>query len=647
VIKKLFVFIFVSFFGFVCGYAQENAVKEKKLTVNEQTQVEKAQYLFEQKNYRLALPIFEKILVKHPGDNSVKFFTALCYESRPDKHPLMLQYLNEVYAINKKANKIEYELARANFFNYKFDEAADFLKLHSAKVKKGDKEGQKEVNQLSNYIKNAKDLAAKPLDVKITNMGNVVNTGASECSPYIDMGDSLLIYTYRGELSTGGLQNAYNEPDKNGIYCEDVFMSNKINGVWTTPKGIANVNSDYNDEALSISYDGKMLFISRDSQEDDGDIYMSVWGDNAWGPPAKLSGDVNTSSWEDNCFLSPDGKVLFFSSSRNGGYGGKDLYKSNLQADGSWGLAQNLGDKINTTEDEDDPFFHLDGKLLLFSSKGHNSMGGYDVFKTYLKPDSTWTESENIGFPINTTDDDIHYYLSPGGDKGYYSISKADGFGDNDLYTVEPGITGVMPAMVVVKGAVSVNGQPTEIMVEAAGSSLIKKCKSNAASGFYQLVLPLGQDYKLTWRLNDTMVQTETVEAANTTEYVLKIKDVNFKTIRDSIAAAGDTGGGLTGNEVVEGLVYRIQVAAHHKNRNTEYKKIKEFGKIEKIVIDDMPRFILNKEYTTLNKMNEDLEQIRKLAVPDAFVVGFYKGKRYYLYELMKEGIIKDDKKWR
>jgi len=644
VIKKIFASIIFSFFLFLQGYGQGNTVKDKKLTPTEQTQLETAQYLVEQKNYRLALPIFEKLLAKHPNETKVKYFTALCYASRPDKHPLMLQYLTDVYAANKKADKIEYELALANFFNYKFDEATDFLKQHSAKVKKNDVPQQKEIEQLSSNIKNAKDLTAKPIDVKINNMGNVLNTAASECSPYIDMNDSLLIYTYRGNLSTGGLQNAYNEPDKNGVYYEDVFMSTKVNGVWTTPKGIVAVNSNNNDEALSMSYDGKMLFISRDSPEDDGDIYVSNLVNNEWVPATKLTGGINTSSWEDNCFLSPDGKTLFFSSSRGGGYGGKDLYKCVMQFDGTWGQAENLGDKINTPEDEDDPFMHLDGKLLLFSSKGHNSMGGYDIFKTYLKPDSTWTMPENMGYPINTTDDDIHYFLSPGGDKGCYSISKADGFGDNDLYTVEPGIVGVMPAMVVVKGVVMVNNQPAEITIEAAGSSLNKKCKSNGASGFYQLVLPLGQDYKLTWRLNDTLVQTETIEVANAKEYVLKIKDVNFKTTRDSVVADA---GGLTGNEVVEGLVYRIQVAAHHKNKNVEYKKIKEFGKIEKITIDDIPRFILNKEYKTLNEINTDLEQVRKIAVPDAFVVGFYKGKRYYLYELMKEGIIKEDKKWK
>ena len=638
-----------SSFVFICllfsySYAQETAVKEKKLSVNEETQMEKAQYLFEQKNYRLAMPIFEKILGKHPGDTRIKYFTALCYASRPDKHPLMLQYLTDVYAANKKADKIEYELARAYLFNYKFDEASDYLSKYASKAKKSDNKQQAEITQLSGYIKNAKALAANPLNVKITNLGNVVNTAASECSPYTDLNDTLLVYTYRGEFSTGGLQNAYNEPDKNGVFYEDVFTSTKVNDVWTTPHGITTVNSVNNDEALSISYDGKALFISKDSPEDDGDIYMSRLTDNGWGAPVKLRGDVNTPAWEDNCSLSPDGRTLYFCSSRPGGYGGKDIYKSILQPDSSWGIAQNLGDKINTPEDEDDPFIHLDGKLFLFSSKGHNSMGGYDIFKTYLNPvDSSWSVPENIGYPINTPDDDIHYSLTPGGDKGYYGVSKPDGFGDVDLYTVEPGITGIMPTMLVVKGTVSLDNRPFGGNIEVmTNNSLYKKYKSNPADGFYQIVLPLGQDYKITWRLNDTTAQTETVETTNAKEYTLKIKDISFKGKPDS--AAANTGGGATGNEIVEGLIYKIQVAAHHKNRNVDYKKVKEYGKVEKTVVDDMPRFTLSHEYKTLNKVNEALEQVRKIAVPDAFVICYYKGKRCYLYELWKQGIIPEQK---
>jgi hypothetical protein len=643
--KPLFVSLVLACLFLSSSYAQESATKEKKLSINEQSQVEKAQYLYEQKNYRLAMPIFEKILETHPSDNRVKYFTALCYASRPDKHPLMLQYLMEVYTANKKADKIEYEIARAYFFNYKFDDASDYLNKYTSKAKKADKKQQGEINKLSTYIKNAKALVANPVNVKTTNLGNVVNTPAIEYSPYVDMNDTLLVYTYSGPLSTGGLQNAYSESDKNGLYYEDVFTSTKINDVWTNPQGISILNTNNNDAALSISYDGTMLFISRDTPEDDGDIYMSRWTGNGWGAAVKLRGDVNTLAWEDNCSLSPDGRTLYFCSSRPGGYGGKDLYKSILQPDSSWGIAQNLGDKINTTEDEDDPFIHLDGKLFLFSSKGHNSMGGYDIFKTYLNPvDSTWSVPENMGYPINTTDDDIHYSLSPGGDKGYYGISKPDGFGDVDLYNVEPGIMGVMPAMLIVKGTISLNNQPVEGNIEVlANNGVYKKCKSNAASGFYQIVLPLGQDYKIAWRLNDTLIQTETLEATTAKEYLLKIKDIGFKTTRDTLVAnAGPT---AAGNEVVEGLIYKIQVAAHHKNRNVDYKKVKAFGKIEKTVVDDNPRFMLSKEYQTLNQINEALEQVRKIAVPDAFVICYYKGKRCYLYELWKQGIILEEKK--
>jgi len=157
-------------------------------------------------------------------------------------------------------------------------------------------------------------------------------------------------------------------------------------------------------------------------------------------------------------------------------------------------------------------------------------------------------------------------------------------------------------------------------------------------------VLPLGQDYKITWRINDTLKQTETVEAATTKEYLLKIKDISFKTTRDSVST-NIIGSGATGNETVEGLVYKIQVAAHHKNRNVDYKKVKEYGKVEKVVVDDMPRFTLSKEYQTLNQVNEVLEKVRKIAVPDAFVICYYKGKRCYLYELWKQGIIPEEKK--
>src|ERR1700751_21372 len=259
-------------------------VNAQKLTSAEESQMEKAQLMMEEKNIRMALPVFEDLLSKHPNDNTLKYFTAVCYFSRPDKHELMLQYFTDIYAVNKKADNIEFDLAKACLLNGKYEEAANYLNLFTSGKKKTTDQQKKEIEQLSGYIENAKKLSAAPIDVKIENMGNVVNTSASENSPYVTTDDSLMILTYRGEQSTGGLQNAFNEEVKNGLYYEDVFYSVKVNDAWTKPQSIRAVNSNNNDEALCISYDGQKLFTSRDSEEDDGDIYMSTLTAGEWSP---------------------------------------------------------------------------------------------------------------------------------------------------------------------------------------------------------------------------------------------------------------------------------------------------------------------------------------------------------------------------
>ena len=179
-------------------------------------------------------------------------------------------------------------------------------------------------------------------------MGNVINTSGAESAPSLTDDENTIIFTYRGEKSVGGLQNAFNQPNKNGVYYEDVYTASKVNGVWQTPEQIKNINTNNNEAALFLSNDGQKLFINKDSQEDDGDIYICTFDKNVWGGPQKLLGDVNTPQWENNSSLSPDGKTLYFSSSRPGGIGGKDIYKSTLLSDGTWGVAKNMGVKINT-----------------------------------------------------------------------------------------------------------------------------------------------------------------------------------------------------------------------------------------------------------------------------------------------------------
>jgi hypothetical protein len=644
---KPFLFLLLSIFTQFAIFAQEKELKDTKWTESESKEMGKAELLFAEKNIRLALPIFEKLIEKHPNNLQLKYIYSVCALTIPGKQGVCLDNLKVVYAKNKKAADIDFYLAKANFLNYNFDEAITGITSYKTKSKKLSPEQIKECDQLISYCNYAKLLVPNPVSVRIENMGNIINTAAAESAPCLSDDENIIYFTYRGEKSTGGLQNAFNQPNKDGVYYEDVYTSKQVNGIWQTPEAIKNINTNNNEAVLFLSNDGQQLFINMDSQQDDGDIYMSKLESGTWSSPIRLAGDVNSPHWENNSSLSPDGKTLYFSSSRPGGLGGKDIYKCSLLPDGTWGYAKNLGDKINTPYDEDAPFIHYDGRLLLFSSQGHNSMGGYDVFKTYMNvADSSWSPVENVGFPINTPGDEIHYVLSPSGDNGYYGLGKVDGYGDFDIYKVEPGITGIMPVVAVSKGRVTIDTLPVEaeITVEVpARNTVFRTLKSNDKTGGYRITLPIGEDYKITWKVKDFPVQTKMIEASKATAYMLDLKDINFITKKDSIisvVAASDPNG-FTGNEKIDGLVYKIQVSAEYLNVKIRRRKSKKLGEIEKLMVDGIARYTLTESFATFNEVNEKLKFVRENLVEDAFVIGFYNGKRCYLSELRSKGIIK------
>jgi hypothetical protein len=631
----------------IISQKKTEAVSEKKWTDDELKQMDKAELLYFEKNYKLALPIYSKLRENHPNDVRLKYVYAICGLLIPGRQEICLDLLKEVYEKNKKAAEIDYFLAKANFLNYNFDEAIAGITAYKSKNKKLTPEQLKDCDQIVTYCNNAKLLVPQPVSVRIENMGNIINTAAAESSPCLTDDENVIIFTYKGEKSKGGLQNAFNQPNINGVYYEDVYTSSKVNGVWQTPEEIKSLNTINNEAVLFLSNDGQKLFINIDSQQDDGDIYMSTLDKELWSAPVKLVGDVNSKDWENNTSLSPDGKILYFSSNRSGGFGGKDIYKSQLLPDGTWGKAKNLGDKINTALDEDAPFIHYDGRLLLFCSQGHNSIGGYDIFKTYMNvTDSTWSAAENMGCPINTPGDEIHYVLSPSGDNGYYGLGKVDGYGDFDIYKVEPGLTGIMPVVAVSKGRVTLDTLPieAEITVEVpARNTVFRTLKSNDKTGAYRITLPVGEDYKITWKVKDFPVQTKMIEASKATAYMLDLKDINFTTKKDtiiSVIAASDPNG-FTGNEKIDGLVYKIQVSAEYLNVKIRRRKSKKIGEIEKLMVDGMARFTLTETFTTFNEVTEKLKFVRENLVEDAFVIGFYNGKRCYLSELRTKGIIK------
>lgn len=326
-----------------------------------------------------------------------------------------------------------YYLGQLLHVENKFDEEINsYLRYMNLPGKK--EESVAEIERCIEIAQRAKEALKNPVASAIENMGDVINTPMSEYVPLLNAEENILMFTSRRHTATG------EKLDEMGNYFEDIYVSKKAGGQWQKPENIgAPVNSSTHDACVSLSPDGQNLIVYRTSPDlVSGDLYSSTldFATKTWSPLVKLSTAINSEYLEASASVAIDNQTMYFSSNRPGGLGGMDLYKANLLPNGEWGLPTNLGPTINTAYDEDGPFIHIDGKTLYFSSKGHSTIGGYDLFTSHIDDEGLWTEPENLGYPINSTDDDVFLVVSPDGKRGYYSSEKKDGFGLQDIYKI-------------------------------------------------------------------------------------------------------------------------------------------------------------------------------------------------------------------
>lgn len=528
--KALFMILLVFY---VSGISAQADMKLRNWRSSQVDSLTVAEAMFDDQNFMQALSIYDQLQQDHPDELYLKYKLGICGLFRSDMHEKAMQFLMEVNAKNHQAEDIEYYLAKAYHYNFRFDDAIQSLESY---LKSKSRNGPQKRNalQLIEYCKNAKALVAAPVNAKIDNMTDVINSVSSEYVPLVSSDESVIIYTYRGDESTGGLQNEFYQPDPFGIYYEDVFMAHKENGVWADPSGISAINTNEHDAAIGLSNDGQKLFIFKDDGINGGDIYMSKLENSNWTEPQKLKGDVNTKAWEGSASISADEQTIYFSSERPGGFGGKDIYKATLQPDGSWGNVQNLGAAVNTVFDEDAPFIHPDGKTLIFSSKGGNSMGGYDIFSVTFNADSTWSSARNLGYPVNTPDDDIYFVLTADGNRGYYSSGKAGGYGLQDLYVVDMPDDYVKPVVTMVKGYTMLDNKAVPSVIEVEMTDAQRPYgtfSSNSTYGNYLINLIPGHTYKLVFKLENSPDEVQTLDLRDQKSYMEKNIDINFTLI--------------------------------------------------------------------------------------------------------------------
>ena len=339
---------------------------------------------------------------------------------------------------NYKFNLL-FMIGQAYQFAYEFETAIDYYKQYLKKLedksgyKGADKTPKSFVERKIYECENGIRYKANPINYSIVNLGRKINSESWDYGPSINAEETIMIFTTRRQ--DGNLND--NVFDDNFFY-EDIFISKKVNGDWSYAKNIGNVvNTKYHDSNLGFSPDGKTLYIYSD--EGNGDIYYTnLLSEDTWSIPESLSENINSSGYnEKSVSQSADGSILLFASNRPGGYGGFDIYYSIKNKKDEWGPSKNIGDIINTDMDEDGCFLQFDGKTLYFSSTGHDGMGGFDIYKTeYDSAGGVWSTPENLGYPLNTPDDDIYFVMSKDGKTGYYASVREDGMGYNDIYRV-------------------------------------------------------------------------------------------------------------------------------------------------------------------------------------------------------------------
>jgi outer membrane protein OmpA-like peptidoglycan-associated protein len=263
----------------------------------------------------------------------------------------------------------------------------------------------------------------RPVTFVPINMGAEINTAADEYLPVATADEGTLIFTRKIENN------------------EDFYKSIKLNNQWQNAQYLSDIinTPTYNEGAQSISQDGKYLFFTGCNRPDGlgrCDIYIAQKKGDDWAKPFSLSSPINTSGWEAQPSISADGRTLYFVSNRKGGYGGYDIWKSNL-TDKGWSNPENMGPEINTAYDEQSPFIHPDDSTFYFCSNGWPGMGNKDLFVSRLSKDGKWQKPENLGYPINSSGDENGLTLTANGSYAFFSSDNLKGYGGYDIYTFE------------------------------------------------------------------------------------------------------------------------------------------------------------------------------------------------------------------
>lgn len=509
----LFIVLFIPFLGF-------NQYDEAKLraiinSASEQDLVVENSRMLQDGYFYHASLVADKLLQFDPESPNYNYRRGYIYLDLSNDFikalPLLEKAVTDVdknfdmYSANEKSAPTDayYHLARCYHLMEQLDKAEEYFN----KFLKQTLNDSPLIPYAKLYLKqvdNARKSIANPRNYKVKNLGNVVNTTYPEYSPVISLDGSALYFTSRRKWEDT-IASAKAKPDqRNNFYPEDIYVSYlDFDSTWMDPIKLEFCDPEQNEATIAVSSDERKIYVYQDITGA-GDIYFSDFSSNKFNDLNQFRArGVNSKYWETHCTVTPDGLNMYFTSDRPGGFGGRDIYRIVKMPDGEWSTPQNLGPTINTEFDEESPFIAVDNKTLYFSSNGPSSIGGFDVFIAVRDENNAWSAPINLGYPLNSCNDDLFYTTTVNGLRGYLTSFRKDGYGEKDIYEIENDFLG-LNQLAVFKGKIkTVNNKPFPedmgITVKCldCGDDLTRGVYPNMRNGLFYSALEPCRQYEL------------------------------------------------------------------------------------------------------------------------------------------------------
>jgi outer membrane protein OmpA-like peptidoglycan-associated protein/tetratricopeptide (TPR) repeat protein len=506
--------------------------------------------------YRLAIDEYNKAYAFNPSNALLNYKLGRCHLEANDKTDAIKYFrkaieLDERISLEMEYNDVHLLLATALHKDYQFDEAIEHYKKHKNNLTPEYLANEAElIDKFIEECFTAKMMVSAPERVFVDNLGDMVNSAYPDYRPLVQPEESMIIFTSSRENTTG-LKRA-----EDSYYYEDIYATYYEEENWSIPQNSYDLNSANHDATAGISSDGSILYIYKSAGGNN--LYESHLFDNIYGYPEKMDNNINNGLKQSSASLTFDKTTLYFTSIREDGYGGQDIYVVKKDRKDQWMEPMNIGATINTPYDEEGVFISPDGKSIYFSSKGHNSMGGFDIFRSdYMN--GKWSNPVNLGHPINTPEDDVFFTLSANGQRGYYSSKKKDGYGSHDLYMItfleaskplriheeeilfaynsreiSPVLAPSIEQNTVLEGLVldETSLQPIQATIEITDNSkseLLASFESAGATGSYLITLKPGINYGITVSSPEYMFHSENFNIPSDAEARRVKKDILMK----------------------------------------------------------------------------------------------------------------------